>query len=95
VRDDGATPIVVILPGERDLREYLNGVRAYDPLLSWLSEAGVATIDLTDILAQQHAHREIRGLFADGRHYSADGNAVVAGHLSMTVPPLVAGTCQG
>jgi hypothetical protein len=95
VQDDGATPVVVVLPGERDLREYRDGVHAYDRLLSWLSEAGVATIDLTDVLAQGQAHRDISGLFADGRHYSADGNAVVAGHLAKTLPPLVAGTCRG
>lgn len=94
VRDDGATPVVVVLPAERDLRAYLNGIRAYDRLLAWLAAAGVTTVDLTDVLAREQAHRDVRALFAEGRHYSSDGNAVVASYLAKTLPPLVAGTCQ-
>lgn len=95
VQEDGATPVVVVLPGERDLRAYRDGVRVYDRLLAWLSAAGVTTIDLMDVLAQEQAHRDVSGLFADGRHYSAAGNAVVASHLAKTLLPVVAGTCQG
>ena len=94
VRSDGAMPVVIVLPGERDLRGYRDGIRVYDRLLAWLSEAGVTTIDLMDVLAQEQEHRDIRELFADGRHYSAAGNAVVARSLAETLPSLVGSTCR-
>src|SRR5215212_4170104 len=94
VRGDGAMPVVIVLPGERDLRGYRDGIRVYDRLLAWLSEAGVTTIDLMDVLAQEQDHRDVRELFADGRHYSATGNAVVARSLAERLPSLVGSTCH-
>jgi hypothetical protein len=94
VRTDGATPIVLIFPGEADVRGYTDGSRVYDGLQTWLTHAGVTTVDLMDALANDPEHREIDGLFGSGRHYSAYGNALVARYLARTLPSLVASTCQ-
>jgi hypothetical protein len=94
VRDDGATPIIVILPGQRDLEEYAAGVTSYGGLISQLSDEGNTVVDLTDVLAQDQKDNDITTLFAEGRHYSKRGNGIVAQYLSETLPPLVAPTCR-
>lgn len=95
VRTDGATPVVIVLPGEADLRGYQNGVRVYDRLLSWLSQEGIVTVDLMDDLAREMELRDSSDLFGDGRHYSEAGNAVVARSLAKRLPSLVEGSCRG
>jgi lysophospholipase L1-like esterase len=93
VRAAGATPVVIVFPGERDIVGYQRGVRVYDRLLSWLAEEDVPTVDLMDVLSGELEHQSIGELFGEGRHYSASGNAVVARALAKTLPSLTGSTC--
>jgi hypothetical protein len=93
VRADGASPIVVVFPGERDLRAVPDGQAAYWPLVTWLGRAGVPTIDLTEVLAGQAEQRGIDRLFVE-RHYSPLGNRIVTDHLAQALPGMVSSTCS-
>jgi hypothetical protein len=93
VRADGASPVVLIFPGEDDLEMLGEGLKPYSLLIDQLREAGVDTIDLTPALADEAGRTGLDGLF-DERHYSRRGNGVVANELARVLPPLVDGTCQ-
>jgi len=92
VRSDGATPVVVVFPGKRDLLTNQEGQPPYAPLLAWLGKAGVATIDLTDVMAEEVKRRGIDQVFAV-THYSSLGDRVVVEHLMQTLPSMVSTTC--
>jgi hypothetical protein len=89
---DGASPVVVIFPGERDLIESRDRRPVHAPLASWLVQAGVPVVDLTDALLHAADEHGIDELFMD-RHYSAAGNRIVARHLANVVPPAIERTC--
>jgi hypothetical protein len=93
VRADGASPVVLIFPGEEDLEMLAEGVKPYSLLIDRLRDAGVETVDLTPALASEASRTGLDGLFDEG-HYSRHGNGVVAGELARVLPPLVDGTCQ-
>jgi hypothetical protein len=93
VRANGATPVVIVFPGERDLLDEQKGQPPYWPLVTWLGRAGVITLDLMDVMAEEVEQQGIDQLFVE-RHYSSVGNRIVAKHLAQTLPPLVSSTCQ-
>jgi hypothetical protein len=93
VRSDGATPIVLVFPGERDLIAYRQGQHPYQPLVSRLVDSGVPTLDLTDLMVGEMEQHGLDRLFQE-RHYSPTGNGAVAQYLAQALPPLVASTCQ-
>jgi hypothetical protein len=93
VRADGATPIVVVFPGRRDLMDSASGPPVYLPLVSWLKQAGVPTLDLTDVMRGEVAKHGLDDLF-EVTHYSDLGNRIVAEHLADQVPAAVSSTCH-
>jgi hypothetical protein len=54
--------------------------------------AGVPTIDVTDILLRQARSRGVDSLI--DKHYTARGNRAVGEALAQQLPPLMASTCQ-
>ncbi len=92
VRADGATPVVLVFPGERDLLANQAGRRPYARLVAWLARAGVPTLDLTDALAAEAERVGIRALFAD-THYAKDANRLVARTLLEALPAMTSPTC--
>lgn len=92
VSRDGATPVVVIFGSEMEIRALREkGEKVYAPLLEWLAREGVATIDLTDELAEQTRRTSLSRVV--GNHYTPLGNRVVASTLARRLPELVGGTC--
>jgi hypothetical protein len=92
VREDGATPVVLVFGSEMELRAVRQrGEKVYAPLLEWLSREGIPTIDLTDDLAAQTARSSVSRLV--GNHYTPMGNRLVASTLARRLPQLVGGTC--
>ena len=53
VRREGATPVVVVLPRERDVMQNRSGFKLHLPLLWHLSAADIPTIDVTDRLTRE------------------------------------------
>jgi len=77
VQKNGAEPVVVILPGPKDLQRFRKGrPPIYAPLLRFLKNEGMRTLDCTD--AFQDASRDY--LNRSG-HYAVRGNRVVARHI--------------
>ena len=93
VRADGATPIVIIFPGKKDLPTMLGARPPYLTLGAWLQRAGVLTIDLTELMTENMRQRGIDQLFME-RHYSGLGNRIVSEELAHTLPSMVSSTCQ-
>jgi hypothetical protein len=92
VRADGATPVVLIFPGEGEIEAARDGRPAfYAPLLNTLEQRGIPVIDLTPVLgaaAREHPFAEvIQG------HFRAVGNSAVARTLADRLPELTASTC--
>lgn len=76
---NGSLPLVVILPGIDDLRQFKAfGVTMYAELLKDLNARGIRYIDMVDFFRAASASGSERALFSDSLHYSPDGNAVVA-----------------
>jgi hypothetical protein len=92
VRADGSTPIVVVFPGQRDLRSEPNGQPAYAPLVNWVERAGVSVVDLPDLMLSAREQYGIDRLFGV-THYSSLGNRIVARYLEEALPDLLAPTC--
>jgi len=63
------------------------------PLLAWLGKAGVATIDLTDVMAEEVERRGINQVFSV-THYSSLADRLVVEHLMRTLPSVVPTTCS-
>jgi hypothetical protein len=93
VRADGATPVVIVFPGRRDLTELQSGEPSYAAFVNWMGRAGIPTIDLTRVMAEEAEQRGIDTTF-EARHYSSRGNRAVARTLSQALPALTAPTCQ-
>jgi hypothetical protein len=94
VRANGATPVVVIFPGELDLEMVAAGAKPYGLLIDRLRSAGLKVVDLTSALSTEGHKTGLNELFED-THYSKRGNTVVANELARALPPLVDTTCQG
>ncbi|MCC7372076.1 MAG: hypothetical protein IT306_26910 [Chloroflexi bacterium] len=92
VRANGATPVVVVMPGMLDLAQNATGVKTYAPLLELLSEAGAPVVDVTSELLVEVERHGLDDVFED-THYSRLGNAAVAQKLAETLPRLTQPTC--
>jgi hypothetical protein len=94
VQADGASPVVVIFPGKRDLTGMQAGVKPYSNLVDWLERERIPTVDLSDRMMMEAGQEGIPALF-NILHYSKLGDAAVADELAKTVPELTSGTCSG
>lgn len=92
VRADGASPVVIVFPGQRDLADLQHGAPSYATFVDWIGRAGVPTIDLTEVMAEETEQRGIRDVYGD-THFSSSSNRVVAQHLAQMVPSMVSSTC--
>ena len=92
VRDDGASPVVVVFPGRADLLADRAGIQSHAPLIAWMERAGVPIVDLTPRLAWEAIGLGIDALFED-THYSTLGNAIVSDELKARLPEILAQTC--
>jgi hypothetical protein len=95
VRASGATPVVVIFPGRRDLEEIEaeDGEKLYQPLVDWLAVEGIPTVDLADPLLRVADDDDMNELFIGGGHYEGPGNEAVAAALARRLPEVIAPTC--
>lgn len=94
VRQDGATPVVVVFGSEIEIRALRSGAgKAYAPLLDWLEREGIPTVDVTDNLAQQVGRNNL-GSIVRG-HYRPLGDKIVGLTLAYRLPGLVQPTCGG
>ena len=81
VREAGSIPIVVMLPDDDDVEAYLtDGVRRYDPLLSFLTAGSIEYLDAMDALAGYARAHEMSALFSG--HYTVLGNSLVADYVA-------------
>lgn len=94
VRADGASPVVMMLPSRSQVLDRPIARRPHAALIDRLAEDGVATLDLTDVLARE-ARAKGADLIFEGEQYSALGNTTIARYLAYTLPPLLASTCPG
>lgn len=95
VRSDGATPVVIMIGQHREVVNLRHrDPKEYQPLLDWLQDAGIATIDVTDDLAREANRVGADALFARGGHFSRRGNQVVASGLARRLPETTARTCR-
>jgi hypothetical protein len=96
VERDGATPVVVFFPGRRDATDYV--IRDIDepylPIQAALRDAGLATIDLAEVVRPVIARSGTDSLYAEHGHYSAQGNRLIAEALKEKLPGLTAQTCS-
>jgi hypothetical protein len=91
VRQDGATPIVIVFGTRMDLEALHNrGEKSYAPLLDWLAREGIATIDVDDALVRQ-VRASVDNVIEN--HYTGRGNRLVAEALTRQLPRLIAPTC--
>jgi hypothetical protein len=93
VRAIGASPVVIVFPGWRDLISVQQGGPVYASFVNWLGQAGVPTIDLTGLIAEQVEQRGLDAVF-ETTHYSSSSNRVIAQTLARTLPALTSRTCQ-
>jgi lysophospholipase L1-like esterase len=78
IRERGARPLIVILPGGGDIRRFLaSHSRGYQPFLSFLDSRGFPYADLVEPLAQAGA-RDVATLLSPTLHYSPLAARVVA-----------------
>ncbi len=78
-REDGASFRLLVLPDGRSLARRAESGRAYwEGAVGALRNQGVEVTDLSDALVDAGARAD-RSLWMPGGHYSAKGNAVVAG----------------
>jgi len=94
VKADGAAPVVIVFPSKRDLLARQVQPSAHQPLVDWLQQAGVPTLDFTDEFVLESSKQGMETLFAAGSHFSPLGNSIVAARLAQAVPGLVAPTCK-
>jgi hypothetical protein len=96
VKRDGATPVVVFFPGRRDATDYV--IRDIDepylPIEAALQDAGLATINLAEVVRPVIARSGTDSLYAEHGHYSAQGNRLIAEALNEKLPGLIAPTCS-
>lgn len=91
VRDDGATPVVLVFPGGDEITAPREGRPiAHSQLVDQLEQRHIATIDLTDALGEQARRSRLADLIAG--HYTAGGNEIVARALAERLPRLTSGT---
>jgi hypothetical protein len=95
VERNGATPIVVFFGGRRDSTDAAvdDIPEPYTPIVARLNEAGVATIDLADVIVPEVRRRGTERLFEENGHYSPQGNRLIASMLAERLPDLVTRTC--
>jgi hypothetical protein len=93
VRRDGATPVVVIFAGRRDLAALADGDKLYQPLVDWLTREQVPTIDLGEALLRGVGRNRVNDLFAERGHFDRSGNRAVASILAHQLPPLIDPSC--
>ena len=91
VREDGARPVVLLLPDRHAVEQALRGEEpSYQPLVDALSERGVPMIDLVEALSTHTG--PVDELFMPGGHYSPPANRLVAGFLAETLDLAERGT---
>jgi len=74
---NGSEPIVVMMPGGSDIKQYSrNGMKPYAPLLEYFRAKGYRYVDMFDGFRQYAAEVAVRDLVPS--HYSPLGNALVA-----------------
>jgi hypothetical protein len=95
VRSEGATPTVVVFPGRQDLLASLTGSKPHDRLVSWLTGAGIPTVDMTESILVEAQRIGFDPLFAAHGHYTDIGNRIVAGKLAHELPEIMSATCEG
>lgn len=93
VRHQGATPVVVVFPSQRDLQSSSSRPPPYRPLLARLSDEGIPIVDLMDVLAGEVSRSGIDNTFEPHGHYVGALHGIIASYLASVVPGLVAGTC--
>lgn len=78
IRERGARPLIVILPGGGDIRRFVaSQSRGYQPFLSLLDARGLPYVDLVEPLARAGA-RDVAPLMSPTLHYSPLATRVVA-----------------
>ena len=97
VERDGATPVVVFFPGRRDETDYaVRDIKEpYASLEASLRGAGLATVDLAEVVRPVVVRSGTEGLYAENGHYSARGNGLISDALREKLPGLIARTCRG
>lgn len=95
VERSGATPVVLFFGGRRDSAEAAEETAAppYLPLVKRLADDGIATVDLGETVIPSVRRRGTDVLFAEGGHYSTQGNRLLASTLVERLPELTQGTC--
>ena len=93
VRQDGATPVVVVFTARRDLASARAGDKFYAPLIEWLERESIPTIDLTNVLEREVQRGGVDAVYASDGHYRRSGNQIVATTLTRQLPELIGGTC--
>ena len=94
VRQDGATPVVVVFSGRRDVvTARRGGDKVYQLLLDWLAREGIPTFDAVDRLAREANRSGVDTLIARGGHYNKAGNQVAGSALARQLQELTAPTC--
>jgi hypothetical protein len=79
VRQDGAIPLVVVLPSRESYRRSLNGKPGeLAPVVDSLRARGVDLVDVTDALLADSLRGELGRLFTPGLHYTPYGGGVIA-----------------
>jgi hypothetical protein len=79
VKAAGADPVVIVLPDRKSVDRARAGKgKAYDPLVEYLTQAGIVHVDLVNALVRASANQPVGALFAPGGHYSGAGNRAVA-----------------
>jgi hypothetical protein len=93
VREDGATPVVVVFSTRRDVLTFEEGNKAHQPLLDRLARENVPTLEVASRLDREVRRTGPNRVFAPEGHYRAPGNAAVASLLANQLPRLTAATC--
>jgi len=89
VIDDGALPIIVVLPDLNDLHRSKDGEsRRYAALLTYFKSKGYRYIDVMDALEPSLQRYTINDLTVQWGHYSKLGNEIVARHILQTLEGL-------
>ncbi|HYU18498.1 MAG TPA: hypothetical protein VEQ11_07365 [Chloroflexota bacterium] len=97
VQGDGATPVVLMFGGRRDLGDVASrgGEKLYAPLLDWLAREGIPALDVGERLIRDAPRGGFDSLFTSEGHYRGSANRIVAATLARQLPGLASATCGG
>jgi hypothetical protein len=81
VQADGASPLIVIFPGQGDLRRLIaNRPKVYQPLIDFFDRQALPYLDMLEAFVECRAGCPVDSLVP--MHYSNLGNRIVGEHLA-------------